>query len=189
MNALLSPCHPVGPRSRSSRRELDWRRGTSLDCMTADRSLIARLAAHESWAKTTDPSARTAPARRALLDRFERQVDPDGVLSPAERARRAGHARKAYFARLALRSAQARRARRQPSKTGTAVRAGWTRANRTRRALRHRGRRARGPGSPNVEPACALARPPVAGTDTVSGGRGAPSGGLRGAAPETGELA
>lgn len=77
--------------------------------MTADRSLIARLAAHESWANTADPAARTAPARRAMLDRFERQVDPDGVLSPAERARRAGHARKAYFARLALRSAQARR--------------------------------------------------------------------------------
>jgi hypothetical protein len=77
--------------------------------MTADRSLIARLAAHESWANTADPSARTAPARRALLDRFEREVDPDSLLSPAERARRAGHARKAYFARLALRSAQTRR--------------------------------------------------------------------------------
>ena len=89
--------------------EMNWRKGRSLDSMTADRSLIARLAAHESWANTADPSARTAPARRALLDRFERQVDPDGVLSPAERARRAGHARKAYFTRLALRSAQARR--------------------------------------------------------------------------------
>ena len=77
--------------------------------MTADRSLIARLAAHESWANTADLSARTAPARRAMLDRFERQVDPDGVLPLAERARRAGHARKAYFTRLALRSAQARR--------------------------------------------------------------------------------
>ena len=77
--------------------------------MTADRSLMARLAAHESWANTADPSARTAPARRALRDCLERQVDPDGVLSPAERARRAGHARKAYFTRLALRSAQARR--------------------------------------------------------------------------------
>ena len=87
---------------------MDWRRGRSLVYMTADRSLIARLAAHESWARTADPSARTEPARRALLDRFERQVDPDGVLSPEERARRAGHARKACFARLA-RSAQARR--------------------------------------------------------------------------------
>jgi hypothetical protein len=88
---------------------MNWRSERSLVSMTADRSLIARLAAHESWANTADPSARTAPARRAMLDRFERQVDPDGVLSPAERARRAGHARKAYFTRLALRSAQARR--------------------------------------------------------------------------------
>ena len=77
--------------------------------MSADRSLIARIAAQKSWARTTDPSARTAPARRALLDRFEREVDPDGVLSPTERARRAGHARKAYFTSLALQSAKARR--------------------------------------------------------------------------------
>lgn len=47
-----------------------------------------------------------------MLDKFEREVDPDGVLAPAERARRAAHARKAYFARLALKSAQARRRRR-----------------------------------------------------------------------------
>jgi hypothetical protein len=40
---------------------------------------------------------------------WERQVDPDGVLDPQERARRAGHAKKAHFARLALKSAQARR--------------------------------------------------------------------------------
>ncbi len=89
--------------------EINRRSNRSLASMTADRSLIARLAAHESWANTADPSARTEPARQALLGRFESQVDPDGVLSPEERARRAGHARKAYFARLALRSAQARR--------------------------------------------------------------------------------
>jgi hypothetical protein len=88
---------------------MNWRRERSLVSVTADRSLIARLAAHESWVNTADPSARTAPARRAMLDRFERPVDPQRVLSPAERARRAGHARRAYFARLALRSAQARR--------------------------------------------------------------------------------
>lgn len=84
-------------------------RGATVSDMTADRSLIARLAAHESWANTADPSARTAPGRRAMFERFEHQVDPDGVLAPAERTRRAEHARKAYFARLALRSAQARR--------------------------------------------------------------------------------
>ena len=30
------------------------------------------------------------------------QVDPDGALTPAQRAKRADHARKAYFQRLAL---------------------------------------------------------------------------------------
>jgi hypothetical protein len=72
------------------------------------KSLRGRLAAHESWAATADPTARTAPARAAFLDRFEREVDPDGVLDPAERARRAEHAKKSYFLRLALRSAKAR---------------------------------------------------------------------------------
>ncbi|WP_249358350.1 hypothetical protein [Nocardia cyriacigeorgica] len=74
-----------------------------------ERSLRARIAAHESWAHTPDRSARTSAARRAALDRFEREVDPDGQLTPHERAVRAEHARKAYFARLALRSVQARR--------------------------------------------------------------------------------
>ncbi len=73
------------------------------------RSLIAQIAAHESWARTPDRAARTAKARQAQLDRFERQVDPGGVLPPAERALRAEHKRKAYFTRLALKSAQARR--------------------------------------------------------------------------------
>lgn len=76
------------------------------------RRLLAQIAAHESWARTENPSARTAPARRALLDKFENQVDPDGTLPPAERAKRAEHARKAYFKRLALKSAQARQRRR-----------------------------------------------------------------------------
>lgn len=75
----------------------------------AQRTLHARLAAHTSWANTTDPLARTAPARAASNARFEREVDPDGVLPPDERARRADHARKAYFTRLALKSAQSRR--------------------------------------------------------------------------------
>jgi MmyB-like transcription regulator ligand binding domain len=44
---------------RRPRRKMHWRRGNSLVPMTADRSLIARLAAHESWANTADPSART----------------------------------------------------------------------------------------------------------------------------------
>lgn len=69
------------------------------------RSLRGRIGASELHAQG---KTNTEPARRAFLDRFEREVDPDGVLEPAERSRRAGHARKAYFARLALRSARAR---------------------------------------------------------------------------------
>jgi len=73
--------------------------------------LRASIASHESWAHTSDRSARTAPARAALMARFEREVDPDGILPPDERARRAEHKRKAYFGRLALTSVKARRAR------------------------------------------------------------------------------
>lgn len=75
------------------------------------RSLRARIAAHESWARTEDRTARTAPARAAQMSRFEKQVDPDGTLDPAERARRAESARRAHFARLAYLSAKARRKR------------------------------------------------------------------------------
>ena len=77
----------------------------------AERSLRGQIAAHESWARTENRSARTEAARRAAEERFEREVDPDGTLTPAERTQRANHARKAYFARLALKSAQARRRR------------------------------------------------------------------------------
>lgn len=72
------------------------------------RRLRAQVAAHSLHAKVADPAAHTAPARKAFLDRFEREVDPDGALAPAERARRAEHARKSYFLKLALASAKAR---------------------------------------------------------------------------------
>jgi hypothetical protein len=78
----------------------------------SERALRAQIAAHTSWANTEDRAARTEKARKAALDRFEHEVDPDGKLTPAERAKRAEHARKAYFARLALKSAQSRRRRR-----------------------------------------------------------------------------
>lgn len=48
-------------------------------------------------------------------------MDPDGALSPAERARRAEHARSAYFKRLALRSAQSRRKARELTATADAA--------------------------------------------------------------------
>lgn len=84
-----------------------------VDSLTpAERSQRARLAAYTLHSLVEDPAAHTAPARAAFLARFERQVDPDGVLAPADRARRAECARKAYFARLALASAASRRRKR-----------------------------------------------------------------------------
>ena len=71
------------------------------------RSLRGRIGAYESWARTDDRAARTWPARKAALDRFEREVDPEGKLTIQERAKRAGWARKAYMQRLALKSAAA----------------------------------------------------------------------------------
>jgi hypothetical protein len=70
----------------------------------------ARLAAHVSHSRH-DPKERTRAARDKFEQRFLDEVDLDRTLPEAERERRAGHARKAYFTRLALMSAQARRAR------------------------------------------------------------------------------
>jgi hypothetical protein len=76
----------------------------------------ARIAAHASWARTLDPAARTAPGTRAFLDRFDRQVDPDGTLPSEVRANLARHARRAYMLSLAERSAKVRRQRRTRTK-------------------------------------------------------------------------
>jgi hypothetical protein len=73
--------------------------------------MIARIAANERWAMEPDRTAATAAARKAFADHFENEVDPDGVLSPSERARRAESARRAHMYRMALRSAQVRQAR------------------------------------------------------------------------------
>lgn len=67
-----------------------------------DRSLAAKVAAHTRWANCEDRRAATAKARQAFADRFEKQVDPDGVLDPRERAIRAEHLKKAHMAKLAL---------------------------------------------------------------------------------------
>ena len=52
---------------------------------STDRALRARMAAHLLHAQVTDPAGHTAAARAAFLSRFEREVDPDGVLDPQER--------------------------------------------------------------------------------------------------------
>jgi hypothetical protein len=77
-----------------------------------ERSLRARLAAYALHAQR-DPRETTANGRAAFLARFDREVDPEGLLEPDERRRRAEHARRAYFTRLSLAAAEARRAKRE----------------------------------------------------------------------------
>lgn len=83
----------------------------------------SRIGAYKSWATTEDRPARTAPARRASLERFEREVDPDGILTPQERAIRAEYARKAYMLTLALKSAVSRRRARESTAAAEAAEA------------------------------------------------------------------
>jgi hypothetical protein len=73
-------------------------------------TLRGRIGAYSLHA-THDPKETTKPARAAFMARFDLEVDPDGILPEVERARRAEMARKAYFAKLALASAKARRQR------------------------------------------------------------------------------
>jgi hypothetical protein len=77
----------------------------------SDRSLISSIAAHTSWANTTDRTARTANARAALDARFLAEAGGD--------PRRAENLRKAYFKRLSLKSAQSRRKAREATQTAT----------------------------------------------------------------------
>jgi hypothetical protein len=85
-------------------------------------ALRGRIGAHVTHSRH-DGRELTAPAREAFLSRFEREVDPDGVLSPDERRRRAGHARAAHMARIARLSAIARR-KAQPTEAGALSAAG-----------------------------------------------------------------
>lgn len=72
------------------------------------KSLRARIAVHTSWANTNDRTARTAPARAAALAKFEKQVDPDGILPEKIRKQRAESARKAHLLRLSMLGVEAR---------------------------------------------------------------------------------
>ena len=73
----------------------------------AQASLRGRIGAYCLHA-THDPRETTAKARAAFLAKFLDEVDPDCVLPKSERLRRAACAKKAYFTRLALKSAKKR---------------------------------------------------------------------------------
>lgn len=78
------------------------------DLTPTQRVLRSRMGGYMLHA-THDSAEVTKPARAAFLARFETQVDPDGLLSEEERTKRATAARKAYFTKLALKSAETRR--------------------------------------------------------------------------------
>jgi hypothetical protein len=73
-----------------------------------------RARAAQRWAAATaeERVAATAAARAAANARFERQVDPDGVLDPAERARRAAHAAQAHYLRMSIAAKKVHQAKR-----------------------------------------------------------------------------
>lgn len=75
------------------------------------RSLQGAIAALTRWAHE-DPRPALERTRAGFFARFEREVDPDGVLPPAERDRRATAAMRAHMAQLALASSKARATRR-----------------------------------------------------------------------------
>jgi hypothetical protein len=69
---------------------------------------LARAAAHALHSQHSSTEL-TAKAREAFMDRFDREVDPEGCLPLAERRRRADQAKRAYFIKLGYLSGKARR--------------------------------------------------------------------------------
>lgn len=67
----------------------------------AQRHLAAKVGAFSLHAQR-DPRETTAKARETFRKSFEKLVDPDGVLPQRERERRAEAARRAHYARIAL---------------------------------------------------------------------------------------
>jgi hypothetical protein len=81
----------------------------------SERRLQAQAAAHTSWANTANRTARTDRARAAFNQQFLDAADGDPL--------KAAHLRAAHFARLALKSAQARRKAKEFTATAVAAEA------------------------------------------------------------------
>ena len=81
----------------------------------AERKLRATAAAYARWAGTPDPEGRrkaTEPGRRAALDYWNTKADPECILTPEVRRKRAEALRLQHMAAIALASSKARRAKR-----------------------------------------------------------------------------
>ncbi|MFN8629040.1 MAG: hypothetical protein U0838_01585 [Chloroflexota bacterium] len=91
--------------------------------MSSERDLqraYGRIGGLTAWARN-DPSTMVGPAHAGFRAKFERAVDPEGRLTPRERAVRADRARRAYMLTLAARSAASRKKKAGPvsETTGT----------------------------------------------------------------------
>jgi hypothetical protein len=80
----------------------------SLPLTPEQRSLRARCAAYVLHSQRDSSELLAAAHQASHVTKFEREVDPDNVLPPEERARRLESARRAYLTRLALASSRAR---------------------------------------------------------------------------------
>lgn len=69
----------------------------------------ARIAANARWAKEPDRQAATAPGRQAAFNKLLNEVDPQHVLTDAERLKRAKNAQKAQLERIRLAASKSRR--------------------------------------------------------------------------------
>jgi hypothetical protein len=78
--------------------------------MPKSKSLPHQIAANTRWSKE-DPTAQALKMRAGLEAKWLREVDPNNELPEPERVRRAESAKTAYYQRLALISAKARKAR------------------------------------------------------------------------------
>lgn len=81
--------------------EIDRRTAEHSALSPSQRTQRAKIAARARWSQQ-DGADGTQAARTAFMARFERQVDPDGVLHPTERLRRAESAKREHFQRMAF---------------------------------------------------------------------------------------
>ena len=75
-----------------------------------ERSRAARIAALARWSRE-DPQASAERGQVGLRRKFEREIDPDGTLEPADLATRVDRAIRAHMIKLSARGVAARRAR------------------------------------------------------------------------------
>ena len=88
---------------------------------SAQRALAASIGSLTRWSRVPTPKDRTralAPARAGMQSKWERQADPDGVLTPEDLARAVDALKRAHYRRMALASAQARSGNTARRRTG-----------------------------------------------------------------------